>query len=227
VKYKKILKKTPPFVIHSGYEFVRYAVPPKRRILVASMPRCGSTLLIRAIGGFGVGSTMPKSSSCRFVRNLQSLPPIPILKTHSVAPKYLPSDVKTIFLFGNPYSAAWSMWKKRWDRESFKNCGYYQDDSPQIFSRDALGLERIFDSWCDVQAPQVLAVRFESLWENKQIIESFLEKRIELPSFAERNTEVPGSKLSSLQRVYGPLRHKIDTAPDIFFVNDKGLPCSF
>lgn len=190
------------------------------RLLVASIPRCGSTLLLRAIAGFPPGSTMPRVPYCAFVRDLERLPDVPFLKTHSLAPKELPTDVRTIFLFGDPIRAVVSTREKRFDRNHFENCGYFEDELPDIYARDDLGYEKIFDTWTSEHPYPVLAVRFESLWEHEELVSRYLGRGIILPPKKRRATKVSKETRQQLSNVYGRLAKKIARFPDAKLTRD-------
>lgn len=184
------------------------------RVLIASIPRCGSTLLLRAIAGFPPGSNTPRVPYCAFVRDLERLPDVPFLKTHSLAPKELPTDVRAIFLIGNPIRAIVSTRQKRFDRNHFENCGYFEDELPDIYARDDLGYEKIFDTWTSEHPYPVLAIRFESLWEHEELVSRYLGRGIILPPKRERATKVPNEIRLQLSNVYGRLAEKIAHFPD-------------
>ena len=76
------------------------------RVLVASIPRCGSTLLFRAAAGWPMGSTFPRRCGrCAFLPDFGEIPDRPFLKTHYPAPDELPADIRVVFLFGDPVRA--------------------------------------------------------------------------------------------------------------------------
>ena len=133
-----------------------------KRIVVAGIPRCGTTLLWRAIVGLGPGQYTPKGYTGG------------IIKTHSQAPKTLPEGYKVLFLFGDIINAVISTKLKRYDQRHFTNCGCSKDVSKtDIFEEDALNYEKIFDSWMRDNGYPVLAVRYEVLFDNLDKIENF------------------------------------------------------
>ncbi|MFO7839798.1 MAG: sulfotransferase domain-containing protein [Desulfosalsimonadaceae bacterium] len=189
---------------------------PKGSVLVASVPRCGSTFLVRALGCFGPGSTCPKTFDCCFVRDLACLPNKKFMKTHSLAPSSIPEDVKVIFLFGDPVAAIVSTYQKRFDHDHFLNCGYHSDSYPDIFNRDDLGYERIFDAWTrEGKGYPVLAVRYEKLFDNVNILQDFLECEIDLGKKKSRTTVINPDTARSLSIVYKSLINKVNSFPDV------------
>ncbi len=193
---------------------------PKGRVLIASIPRCGSTFLIRALGQFPFGSTCPKTRDCGFVRNLNELPNKKFIKTHSLAPKQLPKDVKVIFLFGDPIAAIISTYKKRFNKNHFLNCGYTLNREPDIWNFDELGYEAIFDSWMsNSKSYPVLAIRYETIFENKHIISKYLDTDFQLGKLTKRSTKINQNEMNKLIQVYGPLYEKVSKSPDAFILN--------
>lgn len=188
---------------------------PKIRALIASVPRCGSTFLMRSLAGLPPGSTCPKESDCAFVRDLGSLPLKRFLKTHALAPDRLPEDVRAIFLFGDPVCAVISTWEKRFDRNHFLNCGYTAAEPPSIYERDDLGYEAIFDSWMTPHSYPVLALRYEAMFDHQQAISEFLGIPVKLPPQRPRTTNISPELGQRLQRVYSSLYRKVAMAPDV------------
>ena len=209
------------------------------RILVASYPRCGSTMLFRAIAGLPPGSTTPKGHPdiCQLlfrdpmkssagneeltrlprwphVCDFAHMPGAPFLKTHSPAPAMLPKDVRAIYTFADPVSAVLSMTQKRWDRLSWFAAGYRADEPPAIFEEDAFGFERVFESWTGPKPYRVLALRYETLWQHRKILEDYLGRRIVLPRRRARTTVVPPELERRLRDVYGSLIEKVRSFPD-------------
>lgn len=184
------------------------------RVLIASIPRCGSTFLLRAVGGFLPGAGFPKVSYCAFVRNLDNFSAVPFLKTHSLAPRSLPENVRAIFLFADPVEAVVSTRDRMFNRNHFENCGYLKDEPPDIFNRDDLGYEKIFDTWTSEHPYPVLALRFETLWEHEEAIGAFLGRKIILPVKRPRQTKVTEHLQARVSEVYASLVEKVRSFPD-------------
>ncbi|MFP4029832.1 MAG: sulfotransferase domain-containing protein [Candidatus Brocadiia bacterium] len=210
------------------------------RLIIASYPRCGSTMLFRAITGFPPGSTTPKNhpdvawvflpetyglsrddpSLKRLpewvsICSSQNLPQVPFLKTHSPAPEKLPKDVKCIYIFGNPIDAVWSTYRKRFRPPDLRCVGHFENSPPKILDCDALGFENVFDSWTQKHSYPVLVVRYEKLWQYKQILEEYLGRRFVLPEKRKRTTRVPEQIQQRLKKCYSTLLSKVRSYPDI------------
>ena len=200
---------------------VRLVGRPKQRILVASVPRCGSTLLLRAVGLYRKGASSAKHSpDFQFVRDLEPLPSKPYLKTHSPAPSSLPEDVRAVFLFGDPIASVVSTFKNRFERNHFANCGYVKREPPKIYERDDLRYEHIFDTWMAPNPYPVLAMRYEKMFDNKHWLDDYLGFAVALEPFRQRSTQVDGELREQLESVYGSLVAKVSAAPDVAIIGE-------
>lgn len=186
------------------------------RVLIAGVPRCGSTLLIRSLANLPVGSGFPRTDPwCRFVDDLTDLQRSPLLKTHALPPSQLPGDVRVVFLFGDVVSAVISTLQRRYDRGHFRHCGYSAVEDPDIVERDDLGYKRIFDAWMHETTFPVLAMRYEKMWEHVTAIGTFLEMPLNLPEKRERQTRPEPELAKRIERTYAELIDKIRQSPDI------------
>jgi hypothetical protein len=149
--YKKILQ--------------RWSKTPK--ILVAGIPRSGTTLLWRAIAGLPPGDTTPPDYAG------------PVKKTHSLAPNTLPDDYKAVFLFGDIIASVISTRLNRYSEFHFQICGSNRSpETTDIFIEDALNYEAMFDSWHRSNSYGVMCIRYETLFANRKIIEAFVENHL-------------------------------------------------
>lgn len=194
------------------------------RILIASLPRSGSTMLFRAISGLPHKKTTPKDNPyCAFVRDLTNIPNKPFLKTHSPAPNNLPADIRVIYIFGDPIKAIISTKNKRWNKDSWIKNNWFHDQEPDIFNKDDLGLEKNFDSWITQHNYSVLAVRFESLWLNKNILSKYLGFNFKLPKQQKRTTHPDLYLQNHLELVYDSLSSKIKNIDDLLLINSNKI----
>lgn len=200
---------------------LRHWADPRIRVLVASVPRCGSTYLFRSIAKLPPGGRFPRDDGCTFTRNLSPLPEKPFLKTHGLAPPSLPDDVRAVFLFGDPICAVVSTRQNRFNAGHFRNCGYNGTVAPDIYERDDLGYERIFDSWTGSHEYPVLALRYETLNQHQGLLSRFLGRRVRLRPRRARGTSVPDELRSQLITVYGRFVEKVDRAPDATVLSRK------
>lgn len=200
--------------------FGRFSKKSGERIILASIPRCGSTYLFRKIAGAPRGDNFPKMPNTHFAVSLEDLPAKELIKTHALAPSSLPPGTKVIFLFGDPFAAIISTLDKRFDRQHFVNCGYTRDDEPDLLESDALGYERIFDSWMSFRGAPLISIRYESLRDHQEEISEFIGRKLELNDFRHRSREIPADLLPQLNHTYGQLKEKIEGVPDFTHRDD-------
>ncbi|WP_295719005.1 sulfotransferase domain-containing protein [uncultured Halovibrio sp.] len=193
------------------------------RILIASFPRAGSTMLFRAIAGLPQKSWTPKNPVCEFVRDLSDLPDKPFLKTHSPAPQSLPDDVRVIYLYGDPIDSIVSSTKKRWDTNSWRMNNWFQDYEPDLYNSDDFQLKNNFESWMSPQDYPVLAIRYESLWENHEKIVKFIGYNFALPEKRNRNTEIEENLKNHLKETYKELIKRVKEAPDTALIQKEKI----
>lgn len=114
------------------------------KILIASIPRSGSTYLLRVCMGINLASDFPKSSFSKFVVTItrDSFNGSELFyKTHDFAPDYLPDNVKALFLFSNPIDAVLSTLENRFDSTTFILCHCSRKDV-NIVDRDDMNYEK-------------------------------------------------------------------------------------
>lgn len=196
-----------------------YFLPSSRvpgNVAVACIPRTGSTMLWRALAGLPPDSyTPPGFFGTRSPINVKKL-------THYTTE--LPKDTKVIFLFGKvPYSVV-STKRAIYDRKHFEHCGYQEKDPPDIYSRDALGYEAIFDGWVNNQRYRTLCIRYEKLHAAQASIRQFLGVNdFWLPPHRQRETkpqqDVGDEVLKKIVATYGSLIAKVREMPDVKFLN--------
>ena len=193
------------------------------RILMASVPRSGSTWLLRSMGMFPRGGTFPEDATVEFTRDLSKLPKRLFIKTHSTAPASLPQDVRAVFVFGDPIYSVVSTKHKRFDKKHFGNCGYFKDEEPDIYNEDALGYEKMFDTWMGKNPYKVLALRYETLGMYHKVIEEFCGISFPLEKQRARKTTVDPELQAQLARVYASFIDKVNKAPDAAIIGPDGV----
>jgi tetratricopeptide (TPR) repeat protein len=180
----------------------------KKSIIVAGIPRSGTTMMFRALAGLEPGDTTPRNY-CG-----------PVKKTHGLAPKKLPEGYKVIFIFGDVINSVISTKKFRYDKTHFINCGCTKDpEATDIYLEDALNYEAMFDSWNQDNGYPVICVRYETIYENlKQINNFFIFTNLSLPSKKQRTTryfDCNKEELNNIKKTYRNLIEKVNNAPDI------------
>ena len=125
-----------PYALHGSEGKIMNA-----KLLIAGIPRCGTTWLYRCIAGLPQKPGTPKGKAYQ---------DIGILKVHSLAPpdsfgdpqaeevkRFCEEGGKCIFVFGNPVLAVLSTRQRRWDHVHAANCGYFEDlGNADIFAED-------------------------------------------------------------------------------------------
>ncbi len=177
------------------------------KLVVAGIPRSGTTMMFRALAGLPPGTTTP------------ALEMNGVLKTHSFEPETFAGAAWGIFLFGNPVLSVISTVQKRYNRNHFENCGAADLDPEEvdIFDADHLNYERMWDAWTARQSFPVVALRYESLHKSIRHVENLLGQDIPLPSFKRREASARDVSPEDLQRIrqtYAGLRRKVNRAPD-------------
>jgi hypothetical protein len=186
-----------------------------KHIIIAGIPRCGTTLMARAVANLPLGNTWP----------INQEPINGIIKRHLKVSKM---DIKNacgcIFLFGNIPKAVISTKRSRMDKKHFEHCLYNGDpENTNIIEKDYLNYEKIFDFWTKGHPFPVLALRYEKLWNYKEEIEWFIStfsphRDIKLPPKRERHSRLEhlsSNDLDTLCKVYSSLILKTEKMPDI------------
>jgi len=182
-------------------------------IIVAGMGRCGTTLLYNTIRDHN-----------EFIVNLNSLDNMikyNCIKTHSLAPPIL-TDAKVVYLFGDPLDIVLSSHdstkvniKKHYEHLNCNN-DFTESIMPNFILHDTLNLELNFDSWYCPHNYPVLTIRYETMWDNLDMLYNFLGTKISLPPKQKRtvrNTSYWENK--KLHNTYTALIEKIYNADDV------------
>ncbi len=254
-KEKSMLSKKSPFIClflllisplfaEEGFIAKRKQLKPyydnENIVIIASPGRSGSTLLFDVSKKYCTHQT--------------------VLKTH-----LLPPDEKfkgkILFIFSNPDQAAESALHRithsptqgrthfshveSSDKKWFKaigNNGNHQTKEKNLLAYDALGCEKQLEEWlhtksqaCCLQEAQILAIKFEYMWEAEtiQAIQEFLQiNAFEFPPKKERgyekeelsNLEISLKKIYNLGTDENPIYRAYDAARDLW---EKAPPFQF
>lgn len=172
-------------------------------IVVASMPRSGSTMVSRAIEGFGKGSTWPRHKA-EIVH-----------KSHRPAPMVLPKGCKkAIYIYGDVVKCVLSTHKRfSNDKPHFEWCGCYKDlEDIDIFKRDEMNLEKTFDSWLATNPYPVMILNYNAIPDHYDDIEKFVGRECNFPKWRSRNTK--RNSHPQIESSYSSLIEKVKSAPD-------------
>lgn len=146
-----------------------------------------------------------------------------VYKTHDF-PYNLNSNipVKAVFLFGSASEAAISVYSCRdrygseWVKthlEHLRAVGQFDE----ILERDVLRFKEQIETWTNESRFDVLALRYESLWNYEQLLSDFLGFQVHLPPRRSRSNQYFDFDLvKQARRVYANLDRYIETLPDAF-----------
>ena len=206
--------------------------------VVASMGRAGSTLVydslaaaasrkyLSPLGSRLAGSYKLSGSYKKCAWDLSATPLIDgvVHKTHDV-PGNLRAKrpVKCVFTFCSASDSAISVYLRsqrrngqRWIDAHFENLGA---DGPveDLFRRDVLRLQRQIEAWSSAAHLDVLAMRYEAMWDHVDTLSAFVGFPVSLPPFRERRTRQADPQIVRLARaLYGELDAVIAALPDVF-----------
>jgi len=135
-----------------------------------------------------------------------------------------PEKLNVIFLFADPIEIVLSVKQReldrslKWVHKHFKHLNSDPNDYKDIYKKDALNLERMFDAFYKRQKFNLLTLRYESMNENLDVISEFVGKKVELINpYVKRKLRFPDlSELDKkdLRSTYKSLRKKIINAED-------------
>jgi hypothetical protein len=184
-----------------------------KKVIIAGIPRSGTTYIFRAICGQKIGDKTPLGGT--FEDGYYRLGKL--IKTHAYDFKTPESGYKALFLFSDIFDSIISTKEKRYNKRHFLNCRSTKNPKEvDIFKHDYLNYELIFDNWYKHKRFPVMAIRYETMGKYFNEIQEFLGFKINFPPFQPRihykiNEDVRKTILSS----YGKLHEKIELANEI------------
>ena len=190
----------------------------KEAIIVAGLGRCGTTIVYDSLRDYGF---IPGFHFTKFEDDTIFLDRH-VYKTHSLPPKYLPNNVKLIFMFGNPFDIVISAHNKinEWGRIHHKNFGsdlFKENDI--LFHEDTLQLHKHFDLWYRQQSFPFISIKYEAFFKQETLItlNEFLGfKLTTLPPYRKRSSCWSNHpQKERLLEIYGDLFNKIESSQDI------------
>lgn len=176
------------------------------KLIVASIPRSGSTWIHRAI------CNLPPSSTTSQNPVVNKSAGWSIYKTHRTfehwSHKINPED-KVIFIFGDIIHSVISTKKNRYEKNHFKNCGYTGSiKDKNIYEEDFLNYESIFDSWVNCKLENFLILRYETF--SPSTLYNFVPFSFSLPPRTPRTnyTNIKKNNIVKIQNTYKNLIQK-------------------
>lgn len=188
----------------------------KNPVVIAGLGRCGTTLLFRAIAD-------TVSNLRRFVVDLDSHDfRNDLIKTHDYPPSQaLPAGTKVVFMFGDIVDTVLSTASEvdKWPRLHFKHLRVPEAYRPytDIFERDLLQFESLFDAWYRPQTFSLMTLRYESMYDPaaRRALQQFLGLEFGLPAYRPRRTDKASHPFTlRVQETYASLDRRIETAED-------------
>lgn len=174
-------------------------------MILASIPRCGSTYLFRSIAGMDPGGSTPEGAQAKHG----------ITKTHRPPPT--DPDGPALFLFGDVPEAVVSTSRYRMDATHFANCGAAWPPEGDIMTTDLLGYTDLWNAWLYAPYP-VLFVRYRAMRHThiRRQIEAWLGRDVQWLPWKPRRTKVTEPEVYQVVAGYAALMDATDAAPDLF-----------
>lgn len=180
----------------------------KKRVIMAAIPRSGSTWFCRSLAG------KPQNDNCMWGQGDPD-----IVKTHFPAPPVpLPKNWCTVFMFGDPAASVASTIKNRNDETHYWNCACSIPPgwSVDLRTRDWLGYERMFDSWTSFLG--TLCLRYETAHEHAREVREHTGWDFDFLPVRQRKGRAWLKDVSMIEKAYDSLCCKIQAAPDCWIV---------
>lgn len=190
-----------------------------RPIVVSSMGRSGSTMLVNSIAESAwLG---PESWSSTIVEGAWVIEKATmgegiVYKTHDYPPtnKIYP---KYIYIYSDPFRVISSMYLKykkdgeEWLRQHAENLKISPKNEFNFLCQDVFRLEDHFDAWRMVEGIDLFMVNLDDLWDNNELLSEYLDFRIKIPEKIERKSglnTLPDKYRGAVKDTYGSLRER-------------------
>ena len=196
----------------------------KQTLIVAGMPRSGTTCLFRSLAGLPPSSISPKGK----LRDS-----LPMVKTHGLAPpdsfgfpgapkEALIKEVlwknqgRALFVFGDPVLSVLSTIKNRFEKNHFRNCGCREPvANVDLLEKDWLNYELMFDSWYQYHLFPTICIKYETMWLHQRTIAEFTGIKFKLPEYKPRKTKCSKPDKVKVERTYSSLIEKYKAAHEL------------
>jgi hypothetical protein len=193
-------------------------------IVIASMGRCGSTLIWFVLGSKEYYShNLP--SNCLFAifekdsivqygqGKIDKLEDNFIYKTHSLP--HINENCLAVYLFANPMNVVISAHLQSFIKQHYFHFGGLYEERQNYHLKDTLKLEENFDAWYQKQTFPLITLRYETLYKNIPLLEDFLERKLPFPKETIRKTNyLDHIYKNDLEQTYKSLYTKILHAED-------------
>lgn len=176
-----------------------------RRVIMAAIPRSGSTWFCRSLAGKPQGDMWGGADPH-------------IAKTHFPAPPTaLPDGWCAVFMFGDPVASVASTMKNRNEEAHYRNCACVMPrGSMNLQDGDWLGYERMFDSWTTF--PGTLCLRYETATRHVREVRAHTGWEFDFLPLRRRTGRAWLPDVSRVEATYGSLCSKVEASPDCWVV---------
>lgn len=196
-------------------------------VLIVSAGGVGTTFLLKAVGKYKKTNHISNEDGFKHL----TIPPI----TKN-------SNLKVIYVFGNPITATMSLFRRdfhhtqSYKMQQYLPKGYRVAQETNLEEYAAKGVDgfyfrRHFENWTErYLVYPTLFLRYETLFDNIEEIAHFLELPrafvTNFPAKKERNSQIENLNkvtLNNLQKLYGDLQADFDKLPDFFIKKGDAL----
>lgn len=176
-------------------------------VVVASCGRSGSTMLTRALAdstlrewvqvlGRPVSDRIANKIIIEYAWNLEEryLRSGFIYKTHDYPPETLSDHVKYIYVYSDPIEVISSVLNKaeregeEWLAKHARHLNGKSTSRKDIIFEDSINIVENISRWCNKEGNNVLAVKYNNLWERQDQLSDFIGFDFGLPERKERRS---------------------------------------
>lgn len=198
-------------------------------ILCASIGRVGSTLswdaLIRSRARALLGAYHPtdwrRVSAMRWNLKGARLASGRVYKTHDFPYDLaLGRPMRILFLFGRPSDVVLSVLRCRvtegeaWIAEHLRHM-HGHEGLDGILDRDVLRIEEQIDAWLALRGGDVLSLKYDALWTQRDVLSDFVGFDVALPARVERDiADLDPDLVMRVRASYAALDAKVAALPD-------------
>lgn len=197
-----------------------------KEALVVGVPRSGTTYMYRSLSGLPQGDTAKGNFTTSNIAKAHSACPPMYLGDpfQDFVEKFMQTNGKIIFMFGDPVQSIISTILKRNEPNHFKNCGCFKSPKEvDLTTYDHLNYEHMFVSWMESDYKNLVKVRYEALFNSKLLVQSaiedFMGREVNWlplkPRNVDKNIKLVGKEaVERIQNTYSRLIELIKTASD-------------
>ncbi len=199
--------------------------------LVASPGRSGSTVVYDALAAGMARQRLGRSgptldrfySSRAWDLGAANLIGGIVYKTHDFPHRFRPRrPVKTVFVFGSAAESAVSVhlclgrYGRPWVDQHLLHLGA-SGPFEELLDRDILRLEEQMAAWSAVEGLDVLAIRYEALWDHQNTLSDYVGFPVALPPQRKRGAvNADPEVIDRARALYHRLDDQIASLPDVF-----------